>query len=172
MEQFIRTLRPTDRAEVVEFSNNIKVRQQFTSNTGHLLDALTKTALPSGRALYAAVHTRLKALEQFTSQSGCSDCRQAIVFFAAGPDISSAIRANQLLAFVRRSRGVAIYGIAIPANGRSLDRETEFMLRQMAEITGGRAYFPVRFEDLPTVYSHIRDQLTGGSVPGASHATK
>ena len=37
--------------------------------------------------------------------------------------------------------------------------EAEFVLRQFAQETGGRAFFPGRLEDLNGVYSQIADEL-------------
>jgi Ca-activated chloride channel homolog len=167
LADFIRTLRPNDAAELIEFSNDVKILQRFTSDTGALTNALTKSASPSGRAVYGAVHMALKELDKFKSQGNCGDCRLMLIVIAGGPDISSVIRANQLLALVSRARDVRIYGVAVPVKGHPLDREIESMFRQMAQMTGGRAFFPNRIEELPDVYSQLRDELFGASaLPG------
>jgi hypothetical protein len=53
------------------------------------------------------------------------------------------------------------YGVAVPVKGNPFDREIESMFRQMAQMTGGRAFFPNRIEELPDVYSQLRDELFG-----------
>lgn len=165
LSDFVRSLRPNDIAEVIEFSNDINVRQRFTPDKAALVDALAKSARPSGRAIYAAVQQALKDLDKFRSTQ-CEDCRLAVVVCAGGPDISSVIAPNQLLKFVRRTRDLRIYSVAIPVKGHSLDREIEVMFRQMAQITGGNAFFPHRVEDLPGVYAQLRDELVGaGTAP-------
>jgi Ca-activated chloride channel homolog len=160
---FVRTLRPNDIAELIEFSNDMNVRQRFTSDKDALTRALAKSTGPSGRAVYGAVHKALKELDKCKSAQ-CADRRLTVVVIAGGPDISSVIAPNQLLAFVRRAHDVRIYGVAVPVKGHSLDREIEMTFRQMAQLTGGRAFFPDRVEDLPGVYAQLRDDLVGAST--------
>jgi hypothetical protein len=165
LSDFVRNLGPNDIAEVIEFSNDINVRQRFTSDKAALANAVAKSASPSGRAVYAAVQRALKELDKFKSAQ-CGDCRLAVVIIAGGPDISSVIAPNQLLEFVRRTHDVRIFSVAIPVKGHSLDREIEVMFRQMAQMTSGNAFFPSRVEDLPGVYAQLRDELVGaGTAP-------
>jgi VWFA-related protein len=45
-------------------------------------------------------------------------------------------------------------------------REAEFVLRQLAQETGGRAFFPSRLEDLKDVYGQIADELSSQYTMG------
>jgi VWFA-related protein len=62
---------------------------------------------------------------------------------------------------VAKRSETAIYAIAL----RGVDtqtkgfREAEFVLRTLAQETGGRAFFPVKIDDLNGVYSQIADEL-------------
>ena len=45
-------------------------------------------------------------------------------------------------------------------------REAEFVMRQLAQETGGRAFFPRRIDDLDEVYSQIADELASQYTVG------
>ena len=38
--------------------------------------------------------------------------------------------------------------------------EADFVLRQLAQETGGRSFFPKRVDDLPAIYERISDELS------------
>ena len=39
-------------------------------------------------------------------------------------------------------------------------READFVLRQLAQETGGRAFFPEQVDELPEIYQRISDELS------------
>ena len=80
--------------------------------------------------------------------------------FSDGEDTSSLISFDEVLDLAKRSE-TAIYTIAL----RGVDtqtkgfREAEFVMRQLAQETGGRSFFPARIEELTGVYAQIADEL-------------
>jgi Ca-activated chloride channel family protein len=69
---------------------------------------------------------------------------------------------EEVLDLAKRSE-TAIYAIALrnaePSQSKGF-REAEFVMRQLAQETGGRAFFPARIEDLSGVYAQIADELS------------
>ena len=65
-----------------------------------------------------------------------------------------------MLELAKRSE-TSIYTIALRGSDSSSRgfREAEFVMRQLAQETGGRAFFPLRIEDLNGVYGQIADEL-------------
>ncbi|HUH07696.1 MAG TPA: VWA domain-containing protein, partial [Egibacteraceae bacterium] len=55
----------------------------------------------------------------------------------------------------------AIYAIGLrqPDQGRPRFREAEFVLRQLSQETGGRAFFPTTAVELPKIYTQISEEL-------------
>ena len=73
-----------------------------------------------------------------------------------------------MLDLAKRS-ATTIYAIGLQSRESSLSkgfREAEFVLRQLAQETGGRAYFPLRAEDLGGIYGEIADELASQYVLG------
>ena len=79
-----------------------------------------------------------------------------------GEDTSSLVSYEEVLDLAKRSE-TAIYSIGLQprdANQSKGFREAEFALRQFAQETGGRAFFPSRAEELRDVYGQIADELS------------
>ena len=59
------------------------------------------------------------------------------------------------------ARETAIYTIALRGTDTQSKgfREAEFVMRQLAQETGGRAFFPAKIDDLNGVYAQIADEL-------------
>src|SRR5205814_9701052 len=92
-----------------------------------------------------------------------------IVVLSDGEDTSSLLPFEEALDLAKRSE-TAIYTIGlkaddVPSGGRGF-REAEFVLRQFAQETGGRAYFPGAISELSTVYAQISDELSSQYTVG------
>ena len=65
----------------------------------------------------------------------------------------------------------AIYAIGLrstePSGGKGF-KEAEFVLRQLAQETGGRAFFPNQLSELATVYGQISEELSSQYTVGYS----
>jgi Ca-activated chloride channel family protein len=85
-----------------------------------------------------------------------------------GADTSSLVGYDEVLDTARRSE-TAIYTIGLRSKDEIADKtfkEADFVLRQLAQETGGRVFFPARIEDLAGVYSQIADELASQYVLG------
>ena len=80
--------------------------------------------------------------------------------FSDGEDTSSLVSFDEVLDLAKRSE-TSIYTIALRgADTQSKGfREAEFVLRSLAQETGGRAFFPMKIDDLAAVYAEIADEL-------------
>ena len=88
--------------------------------------------------------------------------RRAIIVLSDGEDTSSLVTYEEVLDLAKRSE-TAIYTIGLQTKDAPQSkgfREAEFVLRQFAQETGGRAFFPSRVEDLKDVYGQIADELS------------
>jgi VWFA-related protein len=65
-----------------------------------------------------------------------------------------------VLNLAKRSE-TAIYAIGLRHAdiGRPRFKEAEFVLRQLSQETGGRAFFPTNVLELPKIYQQISDEL-------------
>jgi len=166
---FVRRLKPNDVAQVVDFDSRVEIRQTFTSNQGDLESAIQKTSSGGSTSLYNAIYISLKELAKMRVVGEEDVRRQALVLFSDGEDTSSLISFDEVLELAKRSE-TAIFTIALRgAETQSKGfREAEFVMRQLAQETGGRAFFPAKIDDLNGVYSEIADELASQYTLGYS----
>ena len=144
--------------------------QGFTSNLADLDQAIRKTSAGGSTSLYNAIYIALKDLKKVVAKTADEIRRQAIVVLSDGEDTSSLLPFEEVLDLAKRSE-TAIYSIGLRANeGPSTSskgfKEAEFVLRQLSQETGGRAFFPSQLSDLNNVYGQIGDELSSQYTVG------
>ena len=159
---FVRQLGPDDVATIVDFDSRVQVAQGFTSDHELLESAIRQTQAGGSTALHNAVYIALRELSKRMAQDDPdAPRRRAIVVLSDGEDTSSLVSFDELLDAASRSDAV-IYTIglgirdAVPARG---GQDGQFVLRRLAQQTGGRAFFPADVKDLADVYADIRSEL-------------
>jgi len=167
---FAKRLRPQDLAEVIDFDSRAVVLQDFTNNATQLEQAIKKTSAGGSTSLYNAVYIALKDLKKIVAKNVEEIRREAIVVLSDGEDTSSLLSFEEVLDLAKRSE-TAIYTIGLRANeGPSTTtkgfKEAEFVLRQFAQETGGRAFFPNQVAELASVYGQISDELSSQYTVG------
>jgi Ca-activated chloride channel homolog len=159
---FARRLRPQDLAQIVDFDSRVEIAQGFTNNVADLERAIHATVAGGSTSLNNAIYISLKELAKVRAKSQDDIRRRAIVVLSDGEDTSSLVSYEEVLDLAKRSE-TAIYTIGLQARetgGNKGFREAEFVLRQFAQETGGRAFFPARVEELKDVYGQIADELS------------
>ena len=158
---FVRRLGAKDVAQVISFDTRADIRQDFTNDRAALEKAIRRTQAGGSTALYIAVYAALDALKGAVAQSADAIRRQSIIVLSDGEDTSSLIDYDQVMDAAKRSE-VSIYTIALrskedaPPHGFN---EADFVLRTMAQETGGRVYHVDDVAQLPGIYQQIADEL-------------
>lgn len=160
---FARRLKPEDVAEVIEFNSQVHILQGFTNNAAELETAIRSTDANGSTALYNAIYISLKELKKVKAKSEEEIRRQAIVVLSDGDDTSSLMPYEEVLDLAKRSE-TAIYTIGLRPQQTDRERphfkEAEYVLRQLAQETGGRSFFPTNVHDLPKIYNQISEELS------------
>ncbi len=159
---FVRKLRPQDLAQIVDFDSRVQILQNFTNNVDELERSIRTTSAGGSTALHNALYISLKELAKIKATTAEDVRRQAIIVLSDGEDTSSLVSYEEVLELAKRSE-TAVYTIALQAKDSPQTkgfREAEFILRQFAQETGGRSFFPARIEDLKDVYGQIADELS------------
>jgi Ca-activated chloride channel homolog len=164
----LRTLRPRDRASLVEFRNTVRVSQPMTSDIPQVVAAIDGITASGGTSLYNALYVTLK---DFQKQAGVdADVRRrTIVVLSDGEDTGSLIGFEEVLDLARRS-GVTIFTVALKGetqilrqrsqqSGRRYFSQADYSMRALADETGARAFFPDRAADLKDVYDTVAAEL-------------
>ena len=157
---FSRSLGPDDLAEIIDFDGRVEILQDFTNDLELLGDAIRQTSAGGSTSLYNALYVALKDLSKAPLRPS-EVRRQAIVMLSDGEDTSSLITFDEVLELAKRSEtGIYTIGLQEEEDERSGFSEADFVLRQLAYETGGRAFFPDDVNDLPAIYRQISDEIS------------
>ena len=156
----VRSLRASDRAELISFRDTMGVRQAMTTDRESVVRAIETLRADGNTSLYTALYVTLRDL---TRDTPSEVRRKAIVLLSDGEDTHSVISFDDVLDLARRS-GVSIYTIGLTSTmDRILNRrgvaEGGFAMRTLAESTGARAFFPTGLQDVHGVYGAIAAEL-------------
>ena len=168
---FARKLRTLDLAQVVDFDSRVSIAQAFTNNVADLETAIRKTSPGGSTSLHNAIYIALKELKKVQARSSEDIRRQAIIVLSDGEDTSSLVSFDEVLELAKRSE-TAIYSIGLRSRGpdraRGSFNESDFVLRQLAQETGGKAYFARVATELTGIYEQISDELSSQYMVGYS----
>ena len=167
---FARRLRTQDLAEVIDFDSRVVVLQTFTSDVGQLEQAIRRTSAGGSTSMYNAVYIALNALKKVVASNVDEIRRQAIVLLSDGEDTSSMMAYEEVLELAKRSE-TAIYAIGLRSSESAFGgsrgfKEAEFVLKQLTQETGGRAFFPTDVNQLANIYGQISDELSSQYTVG------
>jgi Ca-activated chloride channel family protein len=167
---FANKLRPQDLAEVIDFDSRVVILAPFTNKAAELEQAIRRTSAGGSTSMYNAIYIALKDLKKVVATNVDEIRRQAIVVLSDGEDTSSLLPFEEVLDLAKRSE-TAIYAIGLRSSEANTSsskgfKEAEFVLRQLAQETGGRAFFPSQTTELAAIYTQISDELSSQYTVG------
>jgi Ca-activated chloride channel family protein len=178
---FANTLRPGDRALVVDIKDATKVLHSLGGSPTDIATAIKSTRAGGGTGLYNGLYMTLKELQKARTAAGADMRRQAVVVLSDGQDTTSLMTFDDVME-VAKQAGIATYTITLrspeltPFEQTRRSRyfsESEFSMRQLAQETGGQAYFPMQINELNDVYAAIAKELASqyaiGYTPKTPH---
>jgi VWFA-related protein len=143
-----------DKAFVMGFNSHSQMAQDFTDNVALLSASVRKLHNGGGTALYDAVYRACK--EKFLKDRPDRPVRKAIIVVSDGEDNQSDVSKAQAIEMAQRAE-VIIYAISTDDSGLVLRGDK--VLEQLAEATGGRAFFPFKMKDITHSFAAIEDEL-------------
>jgi Ca-activated chloride channel homolog len=164
-----------DEAFVMTFDDEPQVIQKFTGDAGALRDEIFKTRAGGGTAIYDAIYSAcLNELSHPPRPPGDQPdvVRRVMILISDGDDnLSTRTRAEAIEMAQRAS--VVIYTISTStqwialsqtdpskaANRKNHLTPGDQILQDLAEETGGRAFFPYHVDDLDQSFQDIGDEL-------------
>jgi len=164
-----------DEAFVMTFDDEPQVVQGFTGDAGALRDEITKTRAGGGTAIYDAVYEAcVKQLSHPPRPPGDQPdvVRRVMILISDGEDNLSSHTRSDAIEMAQRT-SVVIYTISTSTQWISLSQtdpnklsdrkyhltDGDKILQEMAEETGGRAFFPYHVDDLDQSFQDIGDEL-------------
>jgi len=152
---FQSVLKDKDRAMLLEFDSGVTLVQDFTNDPNKMAKQIRSLRAAGGTAMYDAIY--LACDEKLIREMG----RKAIVNLSDGEDQSSkasleqamemALKAEATIFSISVNRG-GFFGVGNTKNG-------DHILKQLAEETGGRAFFPFKVEELEDSFRQISQEL-------------
>jgi len=167
--------RGKDQAFAMTFDDEPQVIQAFTGDGGLLRDEINKTRAGGGTAVYDAVYEACaKQLSNPPRPPGDQPdiVRRVMVLISDGEDNLSNRTRAEAIEMAQRTN-VVIYTISTSTQwiqlsqtdpNKAADRklhltEGDEILKNLAEETGGRAFFPYHVDDLNQSFQDIGDEL-------------
>src|ERR1700719_3115630 len=168
-QQFLSGLSADDRVAVVKYADAPQGLVAFTTNKQSVAAAFDDLGFNLGFGSLNLSASLSKVLDWLTSVHG----KKTIVLLSTGVDPSSPKQIQDLLNRLRTS-DVRILAVSLtghlrnpPTAGKKKSpspklafasqqfAEADMLLRQIAQTTGGQAYFPASSNELPVVFTHI-----------------
>jgi Ca-activated chloride channel homolog len=167
--------RGRDEAFVMTFDDEPQVVQAFTSDAGLLRDQIMQTRAGGGTAIYDAIYQACQnELSHPPRPPGDQPdvVRRVMVLISDGDDNLSTHTRGEAIEMAQRT-SVVIYTISTStqwiqlsqtdpdklANRKTHLTEGDKILQDLADETGGRAFFPYHVDDLDQSFQDIGDEL-------------
>lgn len=164
-----------DEAFVMTFDDEPQVIQPFTSDPGLLRDQIVQTRAGGGTAIYDAVYEACQSqLSHPPRPPGDQPdiVRRVMILISDGDDNLSTHTRSEAIEMAQRT-SVVIYTISTStqwiqlsqtdpdkvANRKTHLTEGDQILQNLADETGGRAFYPYHVDDLDQSFQDIGDEL-------------
>ncbi|HLW89031.1 MAG TPA: VWA domain-containing protein [Terriglobales bacterium] len=143
-----------DQAFVMGFNSHSQVTQDFTDDSALLAAGVQRLQNGGGTALYDAIYRACQT--KLAKEQDNHPVRRAIIVVSDGEDNQSEVTAMQAIEMAERAE-VIIYAISTDDSGLILRGDKA--LQQLADWTGGRAFFPYKTKDVKNSFAAIEDEL-------------
>jgi VWFA-related protein len=150
----LQVLHPDDRAFVEGFDVQTDVSQDFTNRVDLLDTGIRKLRPGGGTALFDALYKTCR--DQMLTLRQDINVRKAIVLVSDGDDDYSRALESEAVKMCQRAETI-VYTISTNT-GPSKDKGDD-VLKDIADQTGGQAFFPVRMEDVAIGFHNVEVEL-------------
>ena len=159
---FLKTGNPDDEYFLVEFANRPEVASGFTTDVSKLQSKIIFAPAKGMTAMYDAVYVGLEKLKEGNNP------KKALLLITDGEDNRSRYTFQNVKEFVKE-QDVQIYAIGISDEWNSqlgAGRTGRAMVEELADLTGGRAFFPDSVYELEDICTKIAIELKNQYVIG------
>jgi VWFA-related protein len=150
--RFLNTLRDAKDMTLVEFDTEVRLARYPQEDFPRMVERI-RGRRPGGlTAMY-------DALGVYLDRASEDEGRTVLVLYTDGGDTRSTISFSDVMTLVRASNAT-IYAIGFLQNQSGTMRvEQRARLAQLAQATGGQAFFPASMRDIATAYDQIEAQV-------------
>ena len=150
----LQVMHPADRAFTEGFDVQTDISQDFTNRIDLLDTGIRKLRPGGGTALFDALYKTCR--DQMLTLKENSFTRKALVLVSDGDDNYSRALETDAIKMCQRAETI-VYTISTNV-GPSANKGDD-ILREIADATGGQAFFPKRIEDVGIGFQNIEEEL-------------
>jgi Ca-activated chloride channel homolog len=143
-----------DKAFILSFNGRSQYAQDYTDKVSLLSAAVKRMQNGGGTAIYDAIYRSCR--EKLLTDKSDHPIRKALIVISDGEDNQSDVSKAQAIEMAQRAE-VIIYTISTDDSGLILRGDQ--VLQQLADATGGRAFFPYKMKDISHSFAAIEDEL-------------
>lgn len=151
--KFLNMLPAAEDITLVDFDTQVRITRYPQRDFARLVERIRQRKPDGWTALYDALGTYLDGAD-------AQDGRKVMVMYTDGGDTRSALTLGDTIDLLKASN-VTVYAIGLVDNTGSARAQLQMTLRQMAETTGGQAFFPAAMQDVESAYDKVLAEIKG-----------
>ena len=155
LAKFIQTSHNSDEYFLIAFNSRAQLLLDKTRDGNAVLDKLTFVQTRSQTALYDACYLGVEKVQRGTHP------KRALLLISDGQDNNSRYTFNELRRLLKES-DVTLYGVGILSGsdaGSSMGMEGQGILDELANVSGGKAFFPRSSAEMDDIFEQIALEL-------------
>jgi VWFA-related protein len=147
--KFLNTLTDAEDITLVDFDTQVRVARYSQGDFARLVERIRRQKLGTYTAMYDAIGVYLDG-------AAGQDGRKVMLLYTDGGDTRSSLGLGELMDLLKAS-DVTVYAIGAFDRGNAYAQR--MILQQMADATGGQAYFPMSVKELDKIYAQIEAEI-------------
>jgi Ca-activated chloride channel homolog len=156
--KFLNRLLYAEDMTVVDFDTEVRVARYGQDEFPRLVERLRSRKPDGWTALYDAVGAYL-------THAGDQVGQKVLILYTDGGDTRSSMSFHDLLISLK-AVDVSVYTIGFLEHQGSARHTQQLQLQQIADVTGGQAFFPMSLKEIDKVYDKIVAELEGRYILG------
>jgi Ca-activated chloride channel homolog len=150
--KFLNALPEAHDITLVDFDTEVRVARYGVADLPRLIERIRSRRTSGWTALYDALGIYLDGIHEL-------DGRKVLVLYSDGGDTRSAQTFSDVLEMLKSS-DVIVYGIGfLEHQPTAVRNEQKMRLQQLADVTGGQAFFPTSTRMLNDIFDQIVSQV-------------
>jgi Ca-activated chloride channel family protein len=151
--KFLNQLPEAKDITLVDFDTQVRITRYPQRDFPRLVERIRQRKPDGWTALYDALGTFLDGADQ-------QDGRRILVMYTDGADSRSVLNLNETLTLLKAS-SVTVYAIGLMESTGSYRQTLQMTLMQLADATGGQAFFPSSMKEVEGAYEKVLAEIKG-----------
>jgi Ca-activated chloride channel homolog len=151
--KFLNMLPAAEDITLVDFDTQVRITRYPQRDFARLVERIRQREADGWTAFFDAIGTYLDGADAL-------DGRKVMVMYTDGADSRSVLSFTETLKLLKASN-VTVYAVGLVQNTGTSRQLLQMTLRQLAEVTGGQAFFPNAMKDVESAYDKVLAEIKG-----------